>query len=801
MGLASALSTALTGLDAAQSTIGVSGNNISNANTIGFKQSSVSFANQFLQTQSLGSSPSASNGGTDPSQTGLGVEVQATTLDFSAGTIENTSNPNDLAIQGDGFFIVQGGDGQQFYTRDGEFKTNSQSQLVDASGNLVLGQAVNSSFQIQSSQLSPITLPLGSAATAQATTDATLEGSLPPATSTTATAAGSVIASQSLTDGSIAAPTDMNSGDLTALSAPNVSGVGASLGTSGNLTNGGTYQYEITYSYTDSEGNVEETQPSAPVSITTTGANQSVNLTNLPPPPNSSFTTINVYRTDGSGSGNFYQVGSVPSTSTSFNDTMSDATLTSQPQLNSDSLAAGNYSYYVTYYNSASGVESRPNSLIGPVTVSAAGSVDISNIPAPPTSSGFNEVRIYRNTSTNASTYYQLATLPAGTSSYVDTTPDASITGNPTINLNGPAVNSATKLVNVLEYANDTYSNPFAVGTLSFTGSVGTNTLSSKSLDITANTTVGDLSQFLSQAFGIQSDPSDPTAGFSITSSGQIQLTGNGGTANALNITTSSMSETLTNGTTQAVNLNFNTTQQAAGESVSTNFVAYDSLGTAVNVTVTAVLQSTSASGTTYRWYATSGANQPTSGVDTAVGTGTITFDGSGNLVGSSNTTVAIDRDNGATSPMQFNLDFSQVSGLANSSPSLNVSTQNGSAPGTLSSYSIGSNGLITGTFSNGVTQTLGQIQLAKFANDEGLVQAGGNLYSAGVNSGLPIVGNPGTQGIGTVTSGALEESNTDVGANLIDLITAATTYQGGAQVISTVQTLYSVLMNLRAGT
>jgi flagellar hook protein FlgE len=209
-------------------------------------------------------------------------------------------------------------------------------------------------------------------------------------------------------------------------------------------------------------------------------------------------------------------------------------------------------------------------------------------------------------------------------------------------------------------------------------------------------------------------------------------------------------------------------------------------------------VESTSSAGTTYRWYATSGDNQPATGANTAVGTGTITFDGSGNLVGETNTTVSVDRSNGATSPLAFNLDFSAVSGLSSGTTSLSVSTQKGSAPGTLSSYSIGGNGLITGTFSNGVSQTLGQIQLAKFSNNDGLVSQGSNLFAAGVNSGLPVVGTPGTQGIGTIESGAVEESNTDVGSELVNLITASTTYRGGAQVISTVQTLYDTLLNLR---
>jgi flagellar hook protein FlgE len=88
-------------------------------------------------------------------------------------------------------------------------------------------------------------------------------------------------------------------------------------------------------------------------------------------------------------------------------------------------------------------------------------------------------------------------------------------------------------------------------------------------------------------------------------------------------------------------------------------------------------------------------------------------------------------------------------------------------------------------------------VVLANFSNNEGLSQQGQNLYAAGVDSGLPIVGAPGQQGIGSLVSGATEASNTDVGQNLIDLITASTTYRGGSQVITTIQQLYNTLLQL----
>src|SRR5436190_1320627 len=103
MGLSSVFTTAITGLQAAETTIDVSGNNVANSNTIGFKASEALFSTQFLQTLSLGSAASSTGGGTNPRQIGLGTQIAAIRPDFSQGTIAISSSASDLAIQGDGF--------------------------------------------------------------------------------------------------------------------------------------------------------------------------------------------------------------------------------------------------------------------------------------------------------------------------------------------------------------------------------------------------------------------------------------------------------------------------------------------------------------------------------------------------------------------------------------------------------------------------------------------------------------------------------------------------------------------------
>ena len=218
MGLQSAMTTALTGMQASETTIDVVGNNVANSNTVGFKESNVLFATQFLQTQSIGSAPSTSSGGTNPRQVGLGVKVAEIAPDFTQGTIQVSSNPLDLAIQGDGFFIVQGpgGGSQQYYTRNGQFKTNANNELTSVSGDRVLGYGVNNDFVIDTNKVIPLTIPLGGSAVAQQTNNVDLVGNLQPAKEGVATTPG-ILESAILGDSSVEHPADIGVGDAKVL--------------------------------------------------------------------------------------------------------------------------------------------------------------------------------------------------------------------------------------------------------------------------------------------------------------------------------------------------------------------------------------------------------------------------------------------------------------------------------------------------------------------------------------------------------------------------------------------------------
>jgi flagellar hook protein FlgE len=276
-------------------------------------------------------------------------------------------------------------------------------------------------------------------------------------------------------------------------------------------------------------------------------------------------------------------------------------------------------------------------------------------------------------------------------------------------------------------------------------------------------------------------------------SGGTLVVTGNTGSENALDIPASSIRSS---NTAFATPFAFSETQAANGESIFTTFQAFDSLGTAVQVNMTMVLDSKGASGTTWRFYLESADDSDASGV---LGpTGTISFDTNGRLSGVTNETLQLNRaDSGASDPLQVQLQFDNVTGLTTNGSSLVMTSQDGFATGTLNSFSVGNDGVITGTFSNGLSRRLGQVVLANFTNPEGLIATAHNLYLVGPNSGQAIVGAPATNGAGKIIGGALELSNVDLTREFIGLISASTAFSANGRVISTSNDMLNELLRI----
>lgn len=826
MGLQSAMTTALTGLQAAETSIDVIGNNVANSNTVGFKSSEVVFATQFLQTQSIGSAPSATSGGTNPRQTGLGVKVSQITPNFGQGTIEISSNPLDVAIQGDGFLVVQGGQGEPLYSRNGQLSLNSLNQVVTSTGNLVLGYGVDDDYNLLTATTAPLTIPLGGERVAQETTNAVFEGALNP--TVLAGTLPAQTASETLTDLNVERPddADFTEEDASIRSAPNPGSAGTTVTGSATGLSLGVYQYRVTY--LDSNG--LETSASTNFNVDVTDLNEQIDLSGLPTEILGSATAAtypekNIYRTVAGGS-EFFLQNTTPLSTTAdamLIDTVSDAVLVTQGDFDGSAIDSGSYRYYVTYFNSATGDESRPSDILSDYAISDDDSsvrIDFSELSAPDNAQ-FNKVRVYRNASGDTSTFYLVDEIFApGTGasfvdSYIDKTASSDLLLNDTLDFDGAGSSrgsEATLLTDLLVREGTGHVPLFEEGTLTFQGEVAGADLTVQSLVIDGETRVQELIDFMTDALGLQnqSNVNDiplPLGGGDVSiSDGVLTVTSNYGEQNAITIPLTAFRLTPTGSSVQeTADIRFSETQEANGPGTTTEFLVYDTLGSPLTVRMTTVLENADANSTTYRWYATSGDSQPSlPDQSTAVGNGIMTFDSRGDLLSSPAARISIQRELTASeSPLEVTLDFSQAKSLAvtsaNGDPisSFNMTSQDGFPPGVLTDFLITESGTIQGQFSNGTQRDLGQLVMARFSNNQGLAQVGNSLFARSVNSGEAIQGNPGEDGLGSITAGAVELSNTDIGQDLVEMILAQTQYQAGSRVISAAQELLDELLAL----
>jgi len=568
MSLSSAMLVGFTGIQSNSVTVDTVGDNLANLNTTSFKGQRTLFETLLYRTLREGEAPSATSGGTLPEQIGAGSNVAAIQRDFRQGSLDATGFQNDLAIDGDGFFILQSPAGGQIFTRDGAFRLDATQTFVAASGAPVQVFPADESGNINQGSLANLVIPLGTTSQAVATTEVVMDGQLDSATGVASTAA--VVASDPL------------------------------------FTAGGT---------------------------PATAATPLMSLVNADQVP--LFAAGDQLRIQGAKGG----------------------------------IAVADSTFVV---------------------------------------------------GTTGATLGELAQHL-----------EASL---------GINVDSATG------------------------GSPGV--------------TVSD-----------GGDPNGPPAG-------ALVVTSNLGEINAVELSGASITNT-TGIIGSPFALNTVTPAVGGGVGTSTSFGVFDSLGASVDVRLRLALESKSASGTTWRFYAESAGDSRLSPI---LGTGTISFDQSGQFVDATGTGLGIDRDGaGAGTPLAFMLDFSGLTGLASADGASDIimASQNGAPAGILTNYSIDQDGIVTGAYSNQLTQVLGQVALATFTNDEGLVAVSENTYVPGVNSGDPTIVAPRTATGGAIVSGALESSNVEIAREFINLISASTGISSASRVVRAADDLLQELLLL----
>lgn len=182
-----------------------------------------------------------------------------------------------------------------------------------------------------------------------------------------------------------------------------------------------------------------------------------------------------------------------------------------------------------------------------------------------------------------------------------------------------------------------------------------------------------------------------------------------------------------------------------------------------------------------------------------ANGTGTLTFDpATGQMVNGSPANVTFTPDPASGLPnFDMEFDLGDITQLA-ADMQVQASSQNGFAPGSLSSFSVNTEGIIIGLYTNGLTRSLGQIAMAIFPNANGLERMGSNMWRDTDNSGIPVIGTAKTGGRGLINSGFLEQSNVDIGNEFTDMIVTQRGFQANTKVVTTVDEMLQDLINMK---
>lgn len=177
-------------------------------------------------------------------------------------------------------------------------------------------------------------------------------------------------------------------------------------------------------------------------------------------------------------------------------------------------------------------------------------------------------------------------------------------------------------------------------------------------------------------------------------------------------------------------------------------------------------------------------------------GTSVLTFTNSGAYLGATNPVKTAVLLNGAAA-VSITMDYTKMTQFG-SGFGVNSLSQDGYASGQLSGYNIGTDGIILGRYTNGQAQKLGQVALSNFTNPQGLAPMGDSMFAETANSGVPLTGAPSTASLGVLQSAAKEDSNVDLTAELVNMITAQRIYQANAQSIKTQDAVLQTLVNLK---
>ncbi len=839
----------VSGLQAHQVAMDVEGNNISNVNTTGFKYSRADFGTMFSQTVKIATAPTDGRGGSNPLQIGLGVSVSSTTRIHSQGSVQTTDKNTDVAINGDGFFMVSDDGGlTRYLTRSGDFKLDAYGNFVNNAGFVVQGWNINWDTQSIDSSRTPqnIFIDPGMHIPAAKSTEVAIKANL----------------NSGLNIGNAARP-------LYALDS--VHGFNKKTGETKDENDNG-----ITQFYTTSKNSMEVTEKGVDAGSLFNGSGQGLNLREgqgiWMSFADSKFTTngLNITGFDANNKANQQNVVFWGSENQK---TRLDITLNGVAIQNADITSLDQAIAYInTFTNPQEGREG--TGIVASKNANGTGII-FTNRNENGTTDNMKNINLVVNQANSAGELWN-ATWQQGQNNFTfaEVNPNQNVStwtatggGGNLPNITGPT-NAAVITAHKYTYSsspqnippmynpdggpafNDNDNNPATKPTDPASGNYWDALKGSLyNTDVRVFRTTEDLRELLQRdaRYGVDYNGNGAFAAEDINQKVTITVSDDGRftvsnakqdsqiPANALqnqavtttakdlsfNVTayTDALGKVSTNDAFTKIFKAFDGVQTAGSQkkeseqlklsAFSAGLEIYDSLGSKHTLEVQFVKQSTTQDGGN-EWQMIIRVPEPAEINTTGEGpnnivVGTARFNNDGSLASYNPKTLNFSPNNGAAPNQQIKLSFGTSGsndGLvsSNSASTLTGQATDGYTSGNLKpdAIRVDDKGNILGEFTNGKTFAVAKIAMASVANNSGLEEIGGNLFKVTANSGNIVVGEAGTGGRGEMKTAALEMSNVDLSRSLTELIIIQRGYQANSKTISTSDQMLQTLIQLK---
>lgn len=839
----------VSGLQAHQVAMDVEGNNISNVNTTGFKYSRADFGTMFSQTVKIATAPTDGRGGSNPLQIGLGVSVSSTTRIHSQGSVQTTDKNTDVAINGDGFFMVSDDGGlTRYLTRSGDFKLDAYGNFVNNAGFVVQGWNINWDTQSIDSSRTPqnIFIDPGMHIPAAKSTEVAIKANL----------------NSGLNIGNAARP-------LYALDS--VHGFNKKTGETKDENDNG-----ITQFYTTSKNSMEVTEKGVDAGSLFNGSGQGLNLREgqgiWMSFADSKFTTngLNITGFDANNKANQQNVVFWGSENQK---TRLDITLNGVAIQNADITSLDQAIAYInTFTNPQEGREG--TGIVASKNANGTGII-FTNRNENGTTDNMKNINLVVNQANSAGELWN-ATWQQGQNNFTfaEVNPNQNVStwtatggGGNLPNITGPT-NAAVITAHKYTYSsspqnippmynpdggpafNDNDNNPATKPTDPASGNYWDALRGSLyNTDVRVFRTTEDLRELLQRdaRYGVDYNGNGAFTAEDINQKVTITVSDDGRftvsnakqdsqiPANALqaqaqtttakdlsfNVTayTDALGKVSTNDAFTKIFKAFDGVQTAGSQkkeseqlklsAFSAGLEIYDSLGSKHTLEVQFVKQSTTQDGGN-EWQMIIRVPEPAEINTTGEGpnnivVGTARFNNDGSLASYNPKTLNFSPNNGAAPNQQIKLSFGTSGsndGLvsSNSASTLTGQATDGYTSGNLKpdAIRVDDKGNILGEFTNGKTFAVAKIAMASVANNSGLEEIGGNLFKVTANSGAIVVGEAGTGGRGEMKTSALEMSNVDLSRSLTELIIIQRGYQANSKTISTSDQMLQTLIQLK---